>query len=291
MDQSETHPGTKKRLVLPWTFSGVAAFSRVRLGQCLFHYTAWAVACALLWAWSIHRAWVPGVELALSKFPEKVSIRAGHLVWPTSHPVVLSNDRFLSIIVNPGDESSVDRTADIQFELGGSELRCRSFLGWIECPYPAFWSLDFGRDTALPWWGAWKPSLMTSVALVLGLALFTSWVVVAVVYTGPGLVIARILGKPAEFSQIWRVTVAALLPGAAFLTTAVVFYSFNRITLLLLSVFWLGHWVVGWIYLVGGIMCLPKSPPATAADSSPNPFGEGKNSHSRESRKNPFQNQ
>ncbi len=237
---------------------------------------------------AIHRAWIPGVELALSRLPEKVSFRDGRLGWPTPHPVVLANDRFLSLIVNPGAETTVDRSADIQIELGVRELRCRSLLGWMECPFPAFLDGDFGRSSALPWWDAWKPSLLMVLALVLWVALLISWALVASAYTGPAFLFARMLGKPTTLSQVWRSCAAALLPSGALVTAAGMAYACNQITLLLLGVFWLGHWLVGWVYLIGGIVRFPKASPLTDPASTPDPFATAVGPHPIETKKNPF---
>ncbi len=288
MDQTETE--AKGHLGLPLTFGGVAAYSRATPGQCALRCGIWAAVCAALWGWSIGSAWIPGVELALSKLPEKVAFRAGRLAWPTPHPILLANDRFLSLIVNPGAEPTVDRTSDIQVEFGVSELRCRSFLGWIRFPYPAALDGDFGRDSALPWWDAWKPSLLVALALILWLLLLISWTVIGSAYTMPALVIARILRKRATVSQVWRICVAAMLPAGAFVTVAAISYASNRIGLLLLCVFWAGHWVVGWIYLVGGIACFPKPPAGPSAVSGPNPFGADDDSSPGDRKNNPFQN-
>ena len=286
MDEIETK--TAERPGLPLTFGGVAAYSRAGLSQCVFRFAAWAAVCAVLWVWSIDRAWLPAVELALGKLPERASFHAGRLAWHTPHPIVLANDHFLSLIVNPGDEATVDRTADIQIELGSLEVRCRSFLGWIYLPFPATLEGDFGRDTALPWWGAWKPSLLAVLALMIGFTMLLSWIVVGTLCTGPALMIARILGKPATVPQVWRTCVAALLPGEGLVTLAVVSYACNRISMLLLLVFWAGHWLVGWIYLIGGISSFAKGPTPPKVVTGSNPFDKTGGYSPDGTGKNPF---
>jgi hypothetical protein len=75
---------------------------------------------------------------------------------------------------------------------------------------------------------------------------------------------------------------ASLLPGALFLTLAIVAYTLHHINLVQLLLAAVLHVMIGWAYVLASPFCLPKQP---LAGSSPakNPFGT-----SAQKRGNPF---
>ncbi len=285
MDQS-TEIDTPNRVGWPLTLGGVAAFASAGLAKRALVCAAWATACATICLWSINRTWVPAIEAAIGALPEKAAIRAGRMVFPDSNPRVLANNRFLTVVANPSSDLTVDRSSDIQVEIGISEMRFRSFMGWLHCPYPSALELDLSGDSVLPWWQAWKPSVLTGLGLFLSVSVLVSWSFLATLHTPPAALFARLLGRQAAWPQLWWLAFGSMMPGGALMSLALVAYAMLQIGMLHLCVLWVCQWLVGWLYLLGGIFCLPKmrrspfavpSPPPISGVDAPTSTAPGKN--------------
>jgi len=281
----------------PLTFGGVADYALALEHRAVRHLVPWALGCGLLIMFAIRSAWVPTIEEAFAHLPERAEIRRGRLFWPATNPTVLANNHALSIIVNPGESTTIDRTSDVQIEFGPTEIRCRSFLGWLYIPYPSGLEGITGRSLVLPWWGAWKPMILAGVAGLIAVGLLGSWAVVGLIYTMPASLLMGLLGKTRSFPETWRLTTVALLPASVFMVLTILAYAWERMNILVLSVMWGLHWVVGWAYVMGAILALKRrvpyqapvqtsfegvgGTPATGGDSPfappvppPNPFQE-----------------
>jgi hypothetical protein len=123
------------------------------------------------------------------------------------------------------------------------------------------WGLDFtydravavnlGRSNLEPRWSAWKPVLLIGAAAGTFLFLFLSWAILATLYATPAKYIALFADRHLSWPGAWRLSSAALMPGALILTAAIALYGFGVIDLVGLSFFFVLHFLVGWVYLIG----------------------------------------
>lgn len=245
----------------PLTFAGVARYAQRMENRELRHLGLWGALCGFGILWAVLAVWEPVIDQAVGNLPSTASLRAGRLEWPDSNPLVLANNRSLSLIVNPGESATVDRTSDIQVEFGANELRIRSYAGWWFIPYPGWMEGTTGKDAAIPWWGAWKPMAWAAVFAVSALGLCVSWLGLGFVYAVPVRLILSWLGRSERFGDAWRLSMAALFPSALFMVAALWSYAFAQTNALLLTVFWGLHWLVGWVYLAGALLRWPKRKP------------------------------
>jgi hypothetical protein len=90
------------------------------------------------------------------------------------------------------------------------------------------------------------------------LGLFASWIALGIVYAVPARLIALILKRSLSLWGAWKLSVAALLPGAILLTAAIGVYGLGQIRIAELVVTWAIHFAVGWIFIVGATIRLPR---------------------------------
>ena len=273
---SNLDPGFLERvskicLNTPFTFKGAVYYAGRIKHQVFRHLVGWSLLCAVLLTISLGIAWVPTISKALEQLPTDCSFQDGNLVWPGSNPTVLAANSFLSLIVNPTDTPTVDHSTDLQIEFGQRELRLRSFLGWMTLPYMRTWHGATGRAHALAWWGAWKPTVFILAVVAWAFSLIITWITLASLYAFPASLMLGIAGKFQSYWDAWRLMLVALLPGSFILSGAVCLYSISRISLLFLSMIWVVHVVIGWIYGLGSIV-RSERPMVPENLNTPNPF-------------------
>jgi hypothetical protein len=254
----------------PLTFGGVAAFTNARLGRLLAAELVAAVVLAAAVVWFLHRAYCPVILHAIQNMPETARVAKGRLQGVPG--TLIAESKFLAIAVTPQGGREIGQDADLQIQLRQDDL-CAGSIFWPD------WGLDFdyGRGTAFdlarsnlePWWSAWQPVLLigTGAALVLILLLF--WAVLAAIYMAPAKFIAWFADRYLAWGGAWRLASAASLPGSLVLLGAVILYGGSVIDLVGLSFFGAIHFVVGWIYVVGGSCRVTRLFPE---DSKRNPF-------------------
>ncbi len=254
----------------PLTPRGVAAFGRAPLKRLLLVQLIVAFAAAAAVVWFLERGWFPVVRSAIQALPETGEIRDEQLSWPGESPVQLASNPFLGVAVDLNHSGQLRGECQLQIEFGRRDFRVSSVLGYLPLDYPAGQTIDFNRKKLEPWWGAWEPILAVGVAAATVLGLMLAWVTLATVYCAPLRLITFLANRDLNWGQSWRLAGAVLLPGALFLTAAIVCYSFNWIDLVRLGGAGVLHIVVGWIYLLLCPWFLPRV--TTAGKVSGNPF-------------------
>jgi len=269
----------------PLTFGGVASYGHDWVGRLLFACLIVAVLTASVVLWTVSRAWFPVVEQAIGNLPAGAEIRSGKLTAPT--PVRLAENLFLSISLDPIGEVTSPSLADIQIVFKSDHIRFRSLFGVFKVPYHLEWTVPLARNDWEPKWPAWRPAVIAYLFFGTIVGLFTAWIALGIVYAVPARLMALILKRSLSLWGAWKLYVAALLPAAILLTAAIGVYGLGQIRIAELVVTWALHFVVGWIFIVGAMIRLPrvekvvKNPFLKRDAESAEPEGE-------EEPKNPF---
>jgi hypothetical protein len=254
----------------PLTFGGVAAFASARLGRLLLVGLLAAAIFGGGLVWFLARDYCPVILQAIQKMPETARVANGKLQGVPDN--LISESKFLAIAVTSASAAEIGQGADVQFQ-----IRQKDFC--ISSIFRSDWGLefDYGRGSALnmsrtamePWWSAWQPALLAGAGVGAAVAIFASWIVLAAIYSAPAKFGAWFGDRDLSWTGAGRLCFAAMMPGALLMTFAVVLYGLQAIDLVKLSFFWLGHLVVGWVYVAGGVWATPRLFPRV---TEKNPF-------------------
>ncbi|HXE41930.1 MAG TPA: hypothetical protein VN516_02810, partial [Candidatus Baltobacteraceae bacterium] len=122
-------------------------------------------------------------------------------------------------------------------------------------------------------WGAWSVDILFMISAVVLIALLLSWTILAGIYCLPvsllGFFTNRNLSIPASF----KLSGAALMPGALLMTAGILFYNFGFLNLVSLSFIFAAHFLVGWIYLIVSFFFIAR---ISADKPKENPFKPAK---------------
>jgi hypothetical protein len=254
----------------PLTFGGVAAFAEGRFRRVLAVQLLAAVILSAAVVWFLQRSYSPIVSQAIAKMPETARIVRGQLQGVPGR--LISESKFLAIAVTPDSGGEIGQGADFQIQLRQADWCVGSVFepDWgLEFDYGAGTTLELRRSRLEPWWGAWQPVLCAGVGMALVILLLAAWWVMAALYMTPGLVLAWFADRRLSWGGAWRLSSAALIPGALLLSAAVFSYAWHAIDLLGLSILFVAHLIMGWVYLVGGTCAAPRLFPDAAKQ---NPF-------------------
>ncbi|MGH7972671.1 MAG: hypothetical protein ACREIC_28490, partial [Limisphaerales bacterium] len=254
----------------PLTPHGLAAFAEGSFGRLFAVQFVMAMLVAASVLWLFLTAWCPVIDAAMRALPEKGEIKAGRLQWQDDTATNIAESPFLAIVVDPDHRGEARSTAHVQLEFGRFNCRIYSLFGFVEVDYPRHHSLLFNRTELVPWWGAWRPALLAAIVFAVVVGLLTVWWVLTALYFLPTWLLALYANRRLSLFGSWRLAGAALMPGALFMTGAIVVYGRGFLSLLDLSVAYAVHFLLGWVYLFVSAFCLPPSP--ATAPASVNPF-------------------
>ena len=256
----------------PLTPRGVAAFAHATLSRLFLVELMVALMVAASLIWFFGTEYSPAITAATQQLPEGAALKEGRLNGVNPGP--LATGKYFALIVDLDETGEFGRTADVQLEFGRTNFyvssQLSSLLGFLQFDYPVEKTIPLGRSTAEPWWGAWKSMLIPGAALLAVPVLFLSWACLATLYFLPVRLMAFFLDRKVTVGGCWRLASAAQLPGALFVTSAIVLYGLQVLDLVRLLIFWGLHLVIGWIYLVAAPFALPKI--RSAATAKQNPF-------------------
>lgn len=268
----------------PLTFGGVAAFAAGtfgRLGRLLAFASLFCTACLL---WFIVAVVVPVVDQAVARLPDQGVIRGGRLQWPLSGVTQLATSPVLAIQVDPTPPRAGGAASDLEVVFGPESLRLGCLLGQVRIPYPTGYEVALSHDAADAWWKAWQPAFVAGFGVGTFLGLLGTWGILATLYTGPVRTVAFYADRGLSWTGAWRLSAAALMPGAMLVSVAVVFYGLHRLSLPALLLAWLVHLPVGWLYAFIAPFCLPRN-----LSTASNPFGSDEGGEgAKPKRRNPF---
>ena len=264
---------TTSTLTEPFTPRGVAAFAHASGRRLLLVQSVVAALAAVSLAWFLNENCFSVIHTAIQNLPATGKIVYGKLDWHGDSPLLLAEGRFLALDVDPGHSGTIHSTADVQVEFGQSSLRIYSLLGYLEWSYAPARFAPFNRTDLEPQWGAWADEILFIATASMLVGLLLSWTALATLYFLPawllGFFMNRDLGKRAS----WKLSAAALLPGALVMIAGTALYNFGFLGLVALGCFFAAHFIVGWIYLGLSMFFLPR---LSADKPVGNPFNPAK---------------
>lgn len=253
----------------PLTPRGVAAFAFAPLRRLLLVQFVVALGVAAGVALLCYDRYVPVIAGAIEKLPAQSQVRWQRLEWHTNSPVMLAENRFLSLSVDLERSGQLRSVAHVQFEFGRSNVVVHSLLGYVAVPYPQGWVMPANRETLQPLWGAWLPGLLAGVIGGVMLWLFASWFALAVLYAGPLWLLGFFINRQLGLRGSLRLSGAALLPGALLMLAGISFYDLGVLDLVGMAFVFAMHLIVGCVYLVLGLIALPRLPAENAVKKNP----------------------
>ncbi len=253
----------------PLTARGVAAFARESLGRLLLVQLVVALVAGGAVAWVLQSGWFPVIREAIERLPAQGEIHSGRLVWPEASSRRLAEGRLLALEVDLQHEGEARSPAHVQVEFGQADFKVISLFGYLQGAYPRGWIVAFNRPELKPWWGAWSPVILAVVIGLVVVALMLVWPILATVYCGPVWLIGFYANRELTLRGSWRLAGAALMPGALFLTAAIILYGIGAIDLIGLIAAAGFHFVLSWGYLVTGSLAVPPLPQFQPAKSNP----------------------
>jgi len=242
----------------PFTPRGVAAFAHARLSRLLVVQFVIASLAAVAVVGFFSNDIFPVVNTAIGNLPATGAIRDGRLDWPGKSPQLLSEGRYVAFIVDPGHTSQIRSTAHVQIEFGRDTARFYSLLGYAEFKYPSDWIIAFNRTDLEPLWGAWEPECLAILIPAVVVGLMLCWAALATAYFLPAWLLGFMANRHLNLRAAWKMSGAALLPGALLLTAGAVLYSLDGLEPMQLGFLFSVHLVLGWIYLFISQLFLPR---------------------------------
>jgi hypothetical protein len=270
----------------PLTPGGVARFARATLGRLWLVQFIVAVIAATVVVWFLQQAWFPVVNSAIQQLPAEGEIQNRQLHLPGGSPVQLAENSFLGIAVDLNHSGQLGRVPHLQIEFGRDDLQIIGLFGHVSIKYPVDWTVPFSRKELEPRWGAWKPAILGGAVLATMLGLMLSWTALATFYFVPVKLISFFENRDLKLRESWKLAGAALMPGALFLTFAIVVYGLHWLDLIQLGGLAGLHFLIGWIYLYVSPLFLPRI--AAIAAMKPDPFFDSKGSETKTADTNPF---
>jgi hypothetical protein len=194
--------------------------------------------------------------------PESARMADGRLTGVDE--TIIAESRLFAVAVTPASSDEIGQSADVQIQFRPSDFRVGSVFrpdwGW-EFDYGPGAALKLGRSNLEPWWGAWHPILLAGAGLAVLVLLFGIWAVLALIYTLPAKCMAWFADRRLSWGGAWRMSSAALLPGALLMGAANLLYLWQAVDLIGLAFFFVAHVIMGCVYVAGGAWACPRSVP------------------------------
>lgn len=253
----------------PLTPPGVAAFAHAKLRRLLAVQFIVALLVAASVVWFLADSICPVVKTAIQNLPDTGEIRGAQLNWHGASSQMLSQGRVLALDVDLNHSGGTDHTSDLQIEFGRDDVWISGLLGYVEVPYPGGVVISFNRLELAPSWGAWEAEILFGTGAFVVVALFISWWLLSTLYFVPVWLLGFFANRDLNFRRSWKLSGAALMPGALLMAAGVLLYDFGAVDLVQLGFIFGAHLLLGWIYLFVSLLFVPAI--ATGAPRG-NPF-------------------
>ncbi len=263
-------PLTPTQAWQPFTPRGVAAFGLATFTRVFFVQAAVAVLVGVALIWALRAAWVPVINEAIQQLPSTGNIQRGELHFPGESPRRLAENSHLAIVVDLEGTRAAGQVADLEIAFEKKRVVLRGPLGAFWRDYGSQNQFSFNRPELTPWWDARRWAILLLLALALAVSVFTSWWALALVYVPLVKFIAFFADRAVTWGGAWRVSAAALLPGACLVALALVLYGVGAIPLFQFGLLYALHVVAGLVFVLTSPSFLPKI--STLPDLK-NPFG------------------
>jgi hypothetical protein len=255
----------------PLTPRGVAAFAHAKFSRLFLVQSVAALLAAFSVIWFLHNGCFPTVRAAIQNLPDAGKISSGKLDWRGDPSQMLVEGKFLAFDVDLDHSGQINSTADLQIEFGRETVRASSSLGYgyRDFPYPSNSFAPFNRTELEPLWGAWTSTILFAAFLASAIGLLASWWLLATIYFLPVWILGYFVNRDLNFRASWKLSGAALLPGALLMAAGILLYDFGAVDLVQFGFIFGAHFVLGWIYLFVSLLFVPGIP---AASPKGNPF-------------------
>ncbi|HEX5399386.1 MAG TPA: hypothetical protein VFY06_10100 [Verrucomicrobiae bacterium] len=242
----------------PLTPQGVAAFARAGFNRLLLVQLIIALLAASSVAWFLYENCFRVISSAIQKLPDTGEIRSGRLDWHGKSPDLLADGRILAFDVDLNHSGQINSTADVQIEFGAESVRVFSLLGYVDFSYVPDRVGPFNRPKLEPLWGAWEKEILFIAFIATVPFLLFSWWALATLYFLPVWLLGFYTNRDLNFRACWKLSGAALMPGALLMTTGIMLYGVGLMDLVAFGFIFLAHFVIGWIYLFLSLLFLPR---------------------------------
>lgn len=254
----------------------MAAFANATVTRVVLAQLAVALLVAAAAIWFLRVAWFPVITEAVENLPPTGMIRRGELnLSPESpeSPVTLAANARLAVVVDVARSESAGHAADIQITFERSRLAVCGALGCWWKPYDPDYAVPFNRREVEPLWGAWRGPILAIVAPTSVITMYVMWWSVALIYVPIIKLIAFFTDRVVTWRGAWRLSAAALLPGALIIALGLVLYGFGAVDAFRLMLLYLLHIVCGLAFIATSPFFLPKVSAARAGNpfNAPNP--------------------
>jgi hypothetical protein len=256
----------------PLTPRGVAAFAHASILRLLLVQFLVALLAAASVGWFLYDGCFPTIAAALHNLPATGEIRSGQLDLPDDSPQLLAQGRLLAFDVDINHSGQISSTADVQIEFGRRTIRVFSLFGFADFPYPTDQVILFDGPDLEPLWGAWRAEILFIAVAATVLILLLSWAVLATVYFFPVWLLGFYANRDLNFRASWKLSGAALMPGALLMVAAILCYGYGFLNLVSFIFVFAAHLVLGWIYLFASQLFVQRSLPRPKK----NPFANKK---------------
>lgn len=253
----------------PFTPRGVAAFAHATFGRLFLVQLIVSLFVATATVWFLKIAWYPTISTAIDQLPGDGTIRAGRLEWTGDSPKLLAESRVLAFAVDLNHEAKVRSPAHVQVEFGRADLRVYSIFGWFDVRYPKPYVVTFNSQDLKPWWGARAPAILAIAAGATVIGLLIGWTALATLYGAPAWLIGLYFNRQLTICGAWRLSGAALMPGALFMVAVITFYGMGQLDVVRLLAAFSFHVLVGWGYVVLGTLAVRRFPSDLNLNANP----------------------
>ena len=253
----------------PFTPRGVAAFAHAKFSRLLLVQFAVALVAAVSIAWFLDDACFPTIRAAIQNLPDTGKISSGRLDWHGDSPKMLAEGNFLAFDIDLDHSGQFHSPADLQIEFGKESIRIFSLPGYTEFFYPPDRYAPFNRTELEPLWGAWAAEILFLAAVATMIGLFLSWWILATIYFLPVWILGFFANRDLNFRASWKLSGAALMPGALLMAAGIFLYGFGFLNLVSFGFIFAAHFVLGWIYVLASLFFLPR---ISEAKPEANPF-------------------
>ncbi|HEY1719013.1 MAG TPA: hypothetical protein VGH42_12070 [Verrucomicrobiae bacterium] len=258
----------------PFTPRGVAAFAHAKFGRLLLVQFIFALLAAAAAVWFLDDACFPIIRAAIQKLPDAGKISSGKLDWRGDSPQMLAEGNFMAFDIDLNHSGQIHpTTADVQVEFGAESVRVFSWLGYAEFFYPPDRAAPFNRTELEPLWGAWSAEILFIAAAATTTGLLLSWCILATIYFLPVWILGFFANRDLNFRASWKLSGAALMPGALLMAAGILLYDFGFLNLVSFGFVFAAHFVLGWIYLFVSLLFLPS---ISKTPERRNPFKQAK---------------
>jgi hypothetical protein len=255
----------------PFTPRGVAAFARAKFKRLLLAQFIFAAVAAFTVAWFFCEYCFPTIQAAIENLPPDSQISSGALDWHGDSLSQLAEGRFVAFDVDISHSGQFRSPADLQIEFGHETIRIFSLFGYADFYYPPGEVISFNRTELGPLWKAWRAEILFFIIIAVIIGLLLSWWILATVYFLPMWLSGYFTNRDLDLRASWKLSGAALLPGALLMIAGILFYGLGLPLVTFLFIFG-AHFVLGWLYLFFGLVFLSRS---STANPKGNPFKPG----------------